>query len=91
MPNRRGFYISRIWNAGIAFCFSDCGSCARSSRIVLTPADGTLGAELLGDFATIVALAEAAAPGTKNPGSLSEPGLLSVVAGRGFEPLTFRL
>jgi site-specific DNA recombinase len=60
-------------------------------RVVLTPITEGLRAELYGDFATIAGLAEERSVGHNNPGSEAEPGLLSVVAGRGFEPLTFRL
>ncbi len=58
---------------------------------MLTPVGAGLRAELYGDFATIAALAEGRGREYKDPGSEAEPGLLSVVAGRGFEPLTFRL
>jgi DNA invertase Pin-like site-specific DNA recombinase len=59
-------------------------------RVVLTPADGALRAELRGDLATLAAFAEGRA--NKNPGAAGAgPGLLSVVAGIGFEPMTFRL
>ena len=53
-------------------------------RIVLTPSDGGLRAELYGDLAAITAMAEGRASESPDPGSGS--GLLSVVAGRGFEP-----
>ena len=55
-----------------------------------TPADGTLNAELYGDLANLMNFADAQEP-TKSAGSRRDPALLSVVAGIGFEPMTFRL
>ncbi len=60
-------------------------------RIVLTPADGILQANLYGDLASLMNCAEAQERKTNNAGSSGEPALLSVVAGIGFEPMTFRL
>ena len=60
-------------------------------RVMLTPMDGVLNAELFGDLATLVRFAEASEPPQHNAGSAGEPALLSVVAGIGFEPMTFRL
>jgi site-specific DNA recombinase len=58
-------------------------------RIELTPAGGTLAIKLYGDLAQIIAFSE---NGKQNDPVSCEAGpLLSVVAGRGFEPLTFRL
>ena len=67
-------------------------------KIVLTPdptaVDG-LSAELHGDLATILVLAEPAPAGRaqtkRTPGTCVPGALLSVVAGIGFEPMTFRL
>ena len=70
------------------------------SRIVLTPradAPNGLGAELHGDLAEILQLGckqEERPPGEhkqKLPPASADGSLLSVVAGRKFEPLTFRL
>jgi site-specific DNA recombinase len=70
-------------------------------KVVLTPDDAApdgLSAELFGDLATILALATSPAVitkgtvSTKNPRTLlASEGILSVVAGVGFEPTTFRL
>ena len=58
-------------------------------RIVLTPVDGVLRAELQGDLAVLAHFAE---EGKSNrAGSCEHPARLSVVAGVGFEPTTFRL
>ena len=57
--------------------------------IMLTPVDGTLEIELRGDLAGILALSEAGEAGAF---SRKEKALqIKMVAGRGFEPLTFRL
>ena len=76
-------------------------------RIVLTPdatADGGLAADLHGDLATILALAASkdravslsrsnatSPPNVEHPTAQAVGCLLSVVAGTGFEPVTFRL
>jgi site-specific DNA recombinase len=60
-------------------------------RIGLTPVDGILKRELYGDLAGIAQFTEAQKSNTKDAGSAAEPALLSVVAGVGFEPTTFRL
>ena len=60
-------------------------------RVVLTPVEKGMRAELYGDLAAITAMAEGKTHTNNNPGPGTGPGLLSVVAGRGFEPLTFRL
>jgi hypothetical protein len=71
-------------------------------QVVLTPdaeaADG-LRAELHGDLAVLLAFSAAEAPprklsrrtGSAMPGTSVRGGLPSVVAGTGFEPVTFRL
>ena len=57
--------------------------------VVLTPLDGKLEIELQGDLAGILALSEA---GKTSAFSAKEKALqIKMVAGRGFEPLTFRL
>jgi site-specific DNA recombinase len=55
-------------------------------RIVLTPVDGELRAELHGDLAVLARFAQ---EGERR--SHGNPARLSVVAGVGFEPTTFRL
>jgi site-specific DNA recombinase len=62
-------------------------------RIVLTASDGILQARLYGDLAAIMACAEGNQlwPASNVPGSTGPGTLLSVVAGAGFEPATFRL
>ncbi len=60
-------------------------------RIVLTPLEGVLKAELFGDLATIVRFAETRKRTNSSAGPEGGPALLSVVAGIGFEPMTFRL
>ena len=50
-------------------------------RIVLTPSDGLLKAEVFGDLATIASFAETRERITKNAGPQGDPALLSVVAG----------
>jgi site-specific DNA recombinase len=96
-PNLPALYRSKVEK--LAEALNDRATTVEASeimrslidRIVLTPVGGELRAELYGDFASIAALSEGAPFTNKNPGSVVEPGLLSVVAGRGFEPLTFRL
>jgi site-specific DNA recombinase len=71
----------------------EAGEMLRSviTRIVLTPVGDQLEVKLYGDLAEIVALSQGAGA-NKNGAVLRETApLLSVVAGRGFEPLTFRL
>jgi site-specific DNA recombinase len=71
----------------------EAGEIIRSliDRIELTPADDTLAIKLYGDLAQIIAFSETSADKQKGPVSGKAGPLLSVVAGRGFEPLTFRL
>jgi site-specific DNA recombinase len=60
-------------------------------RIVLTPGNGSLKAELYGNLARLMSFAEPDQNKTNSAGSAAKPALLSVVAGVGFEPTTFRL
>ena len=60
-------------------------------RIVLTPVEDGLRAELHGELAEILAACEAAEGKKKRPGTGVPGSQLSVVAGVGFEPTTFRL
>jgi site-specific DNA recombinase len=60
-------------------------------RIVLTPAENVLRAELHGDLAILAGFAQAGERRGILAGSGGEPARLSVVAGVGFEPTTFRL
>ena len=60
-------------------------------RITLTPEEAGLRIDLKGELAGILALCDA---GKKKPGADSGAGpmeKIKMVAGRGFEPLTFRL
>ena len=62
-------------------------------KVVLTPTldRGNLDAQLHGDLAAILTFCDTGNPKQRHPGS-KEPGRqLSVVAGVGFEPTTFRL
>ena len=58
-------------------------------RVVLTPTDDGLAAELHGDLAGILALCDT--QNRKRPTAEAVRRQLSVVAGAGFEPATFRL
>jgi site-specific DNA recombinase len=60
-------------------------------RIVPTPVDGVLRAELQGDLAVLAHFAEEGERSRKGAGPGGDPARLSVVAGIGFEPMTFRL
>jgi DNA invertase Pin-like site-specific DNA recombinase len=61
-------------------------------RIVLTPGDDGLAAELYGDIASILSICGEISSGQKKlPGTDIPGSQLSVVAGVGFEPTTFRL
>src|SRR5260370_24737600 len=60
-------------------------------RIELTPEGDMLAIKLYGDLAQIIAFSETSAGQQKGPISDEMGPILSVVAGRGFEPLTFRL
>ena len=60
-------------------------------RIVFSPQGNSLTAQLFGDFVKLANFAESADMKNKNAGSRRNPALLSVVAGGGFEPPTFRL
>ncbi len=59
--------------------------------IVLVPEDGRLRVELRGQLAGILALAEAGQSKSAGPGTDALSSQIKMVAGRGFEPLTFRL
>ena len=58
--------------------------------VVLVPEDGDLRVEIRGELAAILSLASAG-HGARTASAGAEAGALKVVAGRGFEPLTFRL
>jgi site-specific DNA recombinase len=96
-PNLPVVYKKKVEK--LAEALSEPGTAAEASeiiralidRIVLTPVDGILQRELYGDLAGIAQFAEAQKRKTKNASSAAEPALLSVVAGVGFEPTTFRL
>ena len=96
-PNLPALYRKKV--DSLAAALNEPGTAAEAGdimrglidRIVLTPADGALKAELYGDLARLMTFAEARQRKTNNAGSAGEPALLSVVAGEGFEPSTFRL
>src|SRR5260221_13062565 len=71
----------------------EAGEIIRSliDRIELTPEGDALAIKLYGDLAQIIAFSETSAGHQKGPVSDEMGPILSVVAGRGFEPLTFRL
>ena len=61
-------------------------------RIILTPEDGTLKIDLRGALAGILAVATNTRPGPlSGTGSVVSGLHVSLVAGIGFEPMTFRL
>jgi site-specific DNA recombinase len=60
-------------------------------RIVLTPADASLAVEVAGELTTLAAFADPRGSRSRNAASNEDAALLSVVAGVGFEPTTFRL
>lgn len=87
-PNLPAVYRSKVEKLAEALnapsTAAEAGEIVRGliDRIVLTPVDGVLRAELFGDLAAIMAMAEIPARANKRPGPPSgEPGLLSVVAG----------
>ena len=57
------------------------------SKIVLTPEDGELAIDVNGDLAGILAIAHEKAP----PAGADGASQVKLVAGIGFEPMTFRL
>ncbi len=73
----------------------EAGAILRSliDRVVLQPRDRDKGLDAIleGDLARILAFCEGSAGTKKRPGSLEPGRQLSVVAGAGFEPATFRL
>ncbi len=73
----------------------EAGNLLRSliSEITLHPKEngGGVDAVLHGDLATILAFCDAGEHKSKLPGALAPGSSLSVVAGTGFEPVTFRL
>jgi site-specific DNA recombinase len=96
-PNASALYKAKLEQLGTAL--NDPGIAAEAGdvmrdlieRIVLTPADGALKIELYGDLARLMAFAEGTERKTNDPGPGGSGSLLSVVAGTGFEPVTFRL
>jgi DNA invertase Pin-like site-specific DNA recombinase len=86
-PNLPALYRSKVEKLAEALgapgTATEAGEILRSliERIVLTPKDSTLRAELYGDLAVLAAFADAEPRTNKDPGSAGKPGLLSVVAG----------
>ena len=97
-PNLSALYKAKLEQLGTALndptIAAGAGDAVRNlvERIVLTPLEGALKAELFGDLARLIAFAEGKERKTNDPGPAGGSGsLLSVVAGEGFEPSTFRL
>ena len=97
-PNLAALYRKKVQQ--LADALNEPGTAAEAGeiirglidRIVLTPADGVLKAELHGDLGAILAYADGELQPNGKASSSAKPGaLLSVVAGGGFEPPTFRL
>jgi site-specific DNA recombinase len=87
-PNLPAVYRSKVEKLAEALnapaTAAEAGEIIRGliDRLVLTPVEGVLQADLFGDLATIMAMAEAPLRTNKRPGPPSgEPGLLSAVAG----------
>ena len=59
--------------------------------VVLTPEDGDLAIDLRGEFASMLSLCAGAETQKASAGIPSEALQIKVVAGTGFEPVTFRL
>lgn len=75
-----------------------CPSCGPATldslieEIRLVPSDGELRIELYGELAALIALAAGDSPGIKHPRALRAAGVqVTLVAGIGFEPMTFGL
>ena len=94
---RAALYKKKVENLAAALnepsAAAEAGEIIRSliDRIVLTPVCGMLKVVFFGDLATLVRFSEARKRTNNSAGSTGEPALLSVVAGVGFEPTTFRL
>jgi hypothetical protein len=83
-PNLPDLYRSKVENAlNETETVAEAGDTLRSliDRIVLTPVDGGLQAELHCDLAAIASLAQEREGASKNAGPEGDPALLSVVAG----------
>jgi hypothetical protein len=86
-PGLHALYRKKVENLAAALneplTAAEAGDIMRGliDRIVLTPADGNLNAELYGDLARLMNFADAKEPATKSAGSPGDPALLSVVAG----------
>lgn len=97
-PRLADIYADKVMQLEIALndpsVRDEAGHLLRSliDRITLTPREGGgVDAELHGDLARILAFCEASERKSKPPKAVAPGGLLSVVAGIGFEPMTFRL
>jgi site-specific DNA recombinase len=86
-PNLPALYKNKVRQ--LAAAINEPGTAAQAGeimrglidRIVLTPGNGSLKAELYGNLARLMAFAEPDRHKTKSAGSAAEPALLSVVAG----------
>jgi site-specific DNA recombinase len=96
-PERAKFYRSKIERLAEALNAPDTVTETAEilrrlvDRIVLTPVDDVLRAELHGDLAVLARFAQAGERRENGAGAGGNPAILSVVAGVGFEPTTFRL
>ena len=95
-PNAADLYIAKVGNLRQALNKGDSRSEAAQilrsliEEIRLHPIDGELRIELVGDLARLIGFASD--PAIRKPGLGINPGSTEwLVAGRGFEPLTFRL
>ena len=89
------FYIAKVGNLrGVLNQRDNLSETAQMLRLLieevrLHPINGELRIELVGDLARLIGFASD--PVTQKPGLGINPGLTErLVAGRGFEPLTFR-
>ena len=95
-PNAARIYITKVNNLRDALNVDDTRAEAVQilrtlvDEIKLHPIDGVLQIELVGDLAKLLGFASAHP--TQKPGFIGNPGSTEwLVAGRGFEPLTFNL
>ena len=97
-PNIAEFYIAKVTD--LRGALDRDGSREEAAAILrglveeirLHPVDGELQIELIGELATLLHFAGEDEADNKRPGPHGDPGRTKwLVAGRGFEPLTFRL
>jgi site-specific DNA recombinase len=97
-PNVADLYVSKV--NGLRKALNEDGAQEEAAQILrglvdeirLHPIDGKLQIELIGDLITLLGFADKKGPDNKKPGSSGDPGSTKwLVAGAGFEPVTFRL